>query len=54
MPFAFSEMEKRFLLIKEPNYEPSNWRSAWFLPKNNAITNDIPFMHEVMFLSAPQ
>lgn len=52
-PYTLSDMEKRLLLIKTPNYEPSNWRSPWFLPTNNQIKVNIPFMHEVLFLSEP-
>ncbi len=50
-PASVENMNKRFILVKEPKYLPHLWREAWFLPSNKVIEENIQFMHEIIFLT---
>ena len=50
---SLDKMKTRFILVKEPKYLPHLWRDAWLLPTNETIQKNIPYMHEIIFLSKP-
>ncbi|MFB6343991.1 MG2 domain-containing protein [Saccharicrinis sp. FJH62] len=52
-PNSFSDLDKRFVLIKNPVYNPRKWRVPWFLPVNGDISDRVPYMHEVLILTDP-
>ncbi|MBN2164708.1 MAG: hypothetical protein JW717_00360 [Marinilabiliaceae bacterium] len=50
-PTFLENLNTRFILVKEPKYLPEMWRDAWFLPTNETINKNIPYMHEIIFLT---
>ncbi|MCW3806926.1 hypothetical protein [Plebeiibacterium marinum] len=50
---SLDKMKTRFILVKEPQYLPHLWRDGWLLPSNESIMKNIPYMHEIIFLSKP-
>ncbi len=51
---SLTDMKTRFILVKEPKYLPHLWREAWYLPTNKVIQKNVPYMHEIIFLSQPE
>ena len=47
-------IHKRFILIKNPIYNPNKWRIPWFLPVNGHIKENMPYLREVLILSDPE
>ncbi|MFB6320753.1 MG2 domain-containing protein [Saccharicrinis sp. FJH54] len=58
LPFKYfsntlNDLDKRFVLIKKPVYNPRKWRVPWFLSVNSSIAERVPYMHEVLLLTDP-
>lgn len=51
---SLMDMKTRFILVKEPRYLPHLWRDAWYLPADEVIQKNIPYMHEIIFLTQPE
>lgn len=53
-PSRLEDLDKRFMLIRKPVYNPKKWRIPWFLPINKHISENMPYLREVLILTDPE
>lgn len=48
------QMKRRTMLLKQPAYNPQDWRKPWFLLPNGFISDQVKYLYEVTMYNEPR